>query len=667
MFKEKFLAILTALGFIDKAKSKTLTADEWKKIEESFQEKYGISFSQALVEEQQSQEAQRLAQERTEALQILGSIEESSEEEGTDTSNDDIVKTSQKVVNRVQTLEKETAELHKTVNKMAGDAVPDIPQAVTQRVVSILGPGTTATHLFGIEHKFFSMDCRWNKIAHNPEYRILHEIDEEVDGHAYQAAVKSYAKSLASRYKYLKSEKLLDVKRLESGFTNDYTGLSNAGLGDQYLIRRQDALIARLLQVFDVYTLFPRRYGIQDRDLIINAFFGEFSQAYQTGPVWKGDMQLEPEMGHVDDAMFKTLFGPMKDIERMYIGYLNTDGSDPIKWSMIEWQLLNIYKKLIQEQNSRRIRGIYIKPEAGKPGSYLNSSTGVLYTLIRYIHEYKILPHADQSYRTYTSSTMLDAVKEFYSDVKQAIQDNELLNNYTIYLNQNHKDWWKECCRAKYGKDIDFAGPESYANVIPDTSMRILWVPYLGQDTLMFIQQPGNLQLLEYVPGEMLAVKITEDMEMVKCWSTWKEGCSAAFVGRNFTTLEKLKANNYKFQQIFVNKPAKTLAADATQADANTGFWFITPDNTAETTLTDIANAEPGIAYIIECEGTSNATKIAKTDRFSGITDAYTPTAPGDYLMVVLNSENQFIEMERCIGGIRTINKALQPNIPGAR
>ena len=74
MFKEKFLAILTALGFVDKAKSKALTPAEWKKIEESFQEKYGISFSQALVEEQQSQETQRLAQERTEALQILGTI-----------------------------------------------------------------------------------------------------------------------------------------------------------------------------------------------------------------------------------------------------------------------------------------------------------------------------------------------------------------------------------------------------------------------------------------------------------------------------------------------------------------------------------------------------------------------------------------------------------------
>ena len=47
----------------------------------------------------------------------------------------------------------------------------------------------------------------------------------------------------------------------------------------------------------------------------------------------------------------------MKEIERQYIGYLNTDGSDPIKWSMIEWQLLNIYTALVNEQNERRIFG----------------------------------------------------------------------------------------------------------------------------------------------------------------------------------------------------------------------------------------------------------------------------------------------------------------------
>lgn len=40
---------------------------------------------------------------------------------------------------------------------------------------------------------------------------------------------------------------------------------------------------------------------------------------------WKGGMKLENEDGHVDDAMIKMKFGPMKKLERMYIGYLNKE------------------------------------------------------------------------------------------------------------------------------------------------------------------------------------------------------------------------------------------------------------------------------------------------------------------------------------------------------
>lgn len=76
---------------------------------------------------------------------------------------------------------------------------------------------------------------------------------------------------------------------------------------------------------------------------------------------------------------------------------------------MIEWQLLNIYKQMVSEQNRRRIRGCYVKPEKGVPGSYLNSSTGLIYTLVRYMHENSLLPHSDDAYNDYSATTFLDA------------------------------------------------------------------------------------------------------------------------------------------------------------------------------------------------------------------------------------------------------------------
>lgn len=109
------------------------------------------------------------------------------------------------------------------------------------------------------------------------------------------------------------------------------------------------------------------------------------------------------------------------------------------------------------------------------------------------------------------------------------------------------------------------------------------------------------------------------------------------------------------------------MAADATTMDASKGFWQVTTANTAAKAITDITNAKAGVAYIIECGDTDNATTIAKTGKFADITAAYTPTKVGDYIMVILNSKGNFLELERQVGGVRKVNAELQPNVPGVR
>jgi len=406
---------------------------------------------------------------------------------------------------------------------------------------------------------------------------------------------------------------------------------------------------------------------VQDREMITNAFFSEVSQAYQEGEIWKGSMTLEPEFGHVDDGMAKFKFGSMKEIERLYIGYLNTSGSEPIKWGMIEFMLLNMYLNMANEYNIRRIFGIYVKPESGVAGSYLNAGTGVFYTLIRYIHENKLLPNADTAYATYDKTDMLDTVKDMVEEVRTHLAAGQNMNGQAVHLNENHQQWWINNCRTTYGKDIDFQGPNSYLNVVPDTKVSIVWVPNMDQSKFILIQRPGNLQGLGFVPGEMYAVKLKEDMELVKGWSTWKEGTSASFTGRRFTTAAALVANDYAMQQIYINKPATAIVPDATTANAALNFWFVSGINTVATALTDFTNAVGGPAYILECGDVVHPTTIAKAAKFSELTAAYTPTAVGDYIMVVLASTGKFLEMERCVGGVRTVNPLLQPNVPGAR
>lgn len=662
-FKEKLTKVLQKLNLVDKAKAKTLTHEEWQAIVNSYQEEFKVTLQEDLEAEQASHIQPVMIQEEMDRIQGIldGIVNPHSENNNPQNSSS---ATAESIIQLAQSV-------NSLVNQMSNRAQEDIPtQVITTGTVTYTGNADRTKFLFGIDSPMFSMDKRWNKIAVNPTAAAsLGSWDEETEGADFRRQTVAFSRSLQQRYLYLHENNMLDVKRLAAGeFATNYEGVNTAGVGNQHVVLRQDALIARVLNKRDLTLWFPVRYGVQDHDLVFNAFFSELSQAYQSGEIWKGDMKIENEMGHVDDVMIKMKFGPMKELERMYIAYLNKEGSDPIKWNMIEFCILNSLETAQVEQNKRRMRGIYVKPEEGKPGSYLNGSTGIIYTLIRYIHEYKILPHDDAAYRTYTSADMLEAVQEFVSDVTASCTEDMDLDNHVIYLNKLHQPWWIKNIRATYGKDTDFTGPDSYLNVVPDTKIHIRWLPYLGQMTLMFMDIPGNLQFIENVPGEMLSIKVKEDMELVKAWSTWKEGCAAAFTGRRFDSLESLQFNNYEWQQIFINKPSITVKADATTLDATKGFWFETSAGSeAAASITDIIGAKAGVAYIIEAGGASNLSKVEKSGKFANITEAWTPTQAGDYLMVILGSDGNFRDMERRTGGVRKVNDKLQPNIPGVR
>ena len=59
--------------------------------------------------------------------------------------------------------------------------------------------------------------------------------------------------------------------------------------------------------------------------------------------------------------------------------------------------------------------------------------------------------------------------------------------------------------------------------------------------------------------------------------------------------------------------------------------------------------------------------RLPKSGKFANLTAAFNASEVGDYIMVILDNDGNFRELERCVGGKRTINKALQPNVPGGR
>ena len=664
--KEKLTSVIEFLGFKQKFEDKSLSQDEFNSIVAEYQKKYQSTLADDIASEQAAQKTAQQADEFQKMLNTIQSVLNGGEPSAA-ADNNSGQQPAQQGNATLEGILEGIKGMRADIQAMGSKPAPDVPaQTVNAVPLSVNGFANTPDYLFGVEHPFFSMKNRWNQIAANPRAAAsLPEVDEQVDGAAFYKEVRNYANSLKHRYQYLQQNKMLDAAALAKGtYATNYDGVDNAGLGDQFVVLRQDALIARVLQVRDLTQFFPVAYGYQDRGLVFNAFFDEVSQAYQSGEVFKGGMKIENHYGYVDDAMIKMEWGPMKVLERKYIGYLNKEGSDPIKWTMIEYQLLNTLTTAQVEQNKRRMRGIYVAPEQGIAGSYNNAGTGVLYTLLRYVHQYDIKPHASDVYRSYAQATMLAAVQEFIADVRASITEDMDLDQHCIYLNKNHQAWWIKNVRATYGKDTDFSGPMGALNIVPDTTVRIIWLPYLGQLPFMMLHQPGNIQFLEFVPGEMLSMKMQEQMEQVRAWSTWKEGCSASFTGRRFDTKKAMDDNNYEWQQIFINLFAATIVD---KLDANKGFWLTTGSTTTQETYTDIENAKAGVAYCIECGDKTHLPKIAKSGKFANLTAAFNASEVGDYIMVILGNDGNFREMERCVGGKRTINKALQPNVPGGR
>lgn len=645
-FRMQLQAVLEKLGLTAKAKDRTLTADDWKAIEDSYKETYGTDLS---ADYAAARAAVISDAERDSLLAIINSALPEGQEPTSDLRQ------------AIESLTASNQQLKAQIAAMVLTATPDVaPVATRPATLPFMGPGTTATHLFGIESDLFSMSHRYNKVSAQPSL-ILQADPSDADQKDFFAGLKAFGAKIADRYRELSADGRLVPDRLAVGAfaidTEGFDGMGAEGLGERYVVRRVDALIARLLTYRSVTDLFPVRYGIQDREAVTNAFFTTVSQAWQRGNVFKGSMELKPEIGYVDDAMVKVEFGTMEEIERTYLGYLNREGSDAMKWSMIEFALINLYQVMLNEQNRRRILGFYMKPVTGKPGHYLNAGSGVIYTLLRLYFQNTIKPHWLDG--PYDDETMYDVVSAFISDVRESLDADQDLTGKCIYLNANHRPWWLKNIRTIFGKDTDFSGPDSYANVVPDQDIPIKWVPNMGQLQIMFIQEPGNIQLLENRPGEMFNIGIDVEMEQVRVWSRWKEGCSPAFAGKSFGSYDALEENDYKMQQIFLG-----LSVGSAE-DLLAGEVVIVGDDIGDDGIASLAEELPAGRLVVFTEGAISYDE-GHVGSIVMLCGPWAKESDGDYLMLAKNEDGILVELERREDGVRSIVSAVQPNIPGA-
>ena len=523
-----------------------------------------------------------------------------------------------------------------TIEKLSTQEDPAKPKRVNAKIVAINSGASTEKYLFGIEAPLFDRSKPWNMVAASKvPLEILaangNGLNSSWKGYEkdFRAEVEKYGESLAQRINQLQAENGLSALKMTE---IDFTGFDGTGWGESYIIRRQDALIAYIRSLPTVTNLFAVRYGVQDKMEMTNSFLTDFSQAWQSGRVFKGGHSVEPMLAEVFDVMLKHKFTEMKKLEREYIGYLNRESSFPIKWSMVEWLMAQTLTKLLNEQNERRIRGRHIAPIATEAGHHMFGSNGVLAQLAKYCADGYLTRETDLN--VYTSATIYAMVETFVERINQLIPS---LSGYVLYINQKHIPWYLKGYEAANGTKLDYNGAK--LEVKHYAIDAIVGVPNMGNSCQMWITMPGNVELYEMTAGEMAAFYFQQDLDELLVMSVWKEGVGAYMVGKK----NGAKADQY----IFLNDPFTALAANATTADASVNNYFKTVANGQATSFTDFAGANEGVVYKLVCGGVANATATAKAGKFSNV-DAWVPTALGDYLEVYWNATtSKFVEVGR--------------------
>ncbi|MDA3912269.1 MAG: hypothetical protein PF448_13025 [Bacteroidales bacterium] len=669
--KQKFNAMLERLGFTAKVKSNSLTAKERRTLnaecKKEFDGKSLNSVLQSIAAENETEEDQVVAEMATIlGLDAEGNDPEGNDPEGNDPEGDDpegddpegddpegddpgTGKTAKIMKTASQRLKKLQAENKRLRGESESPKAPKVIGAGNQgKKILLCGPGTNKTHLYGIPHDMFSLDKTWNARAARGVVAEGRYRDEEIAN--LKAEFDQYSMDFASHYAEAKASGQLAT--IVAG-NMDYDDLAS-DLGAYYRVRRMDAIITHLKRLTSVKGIFPLVSNIQDEQVMTNQFEGRsFTQAYQSGRVFSGTFKFQPEKAKVSDVMFKFKFSDLKDLERQFIGYLNREGSDPIKWTFIEWILVQCAVIQHNEQELRYVKGIALPSTTNEPAYFMYGSTGILNTMDdAWEKQNRMYVFGDK--RTYSSSTILEYVRSFVRSVHHM---RGRIDDVVLCMNDIHIPDFLEAYREKYGKDSNYNGEKMEVKDFP--LPKIVRVPNMGYNRYdMWIMPEGALELHENKPGEFYSYYFQRDLEELFVTSYGKEG-TYAFAGRKYETRAALLAAKGRHTNIFRNNPVTLLADGDTTADAELNDWFEAVENAAATAFTDFENAVEGVVYKLLIGHMTNATTVAKAGKFSEITAAFNPDALGDYLKVIYNpTTSQFIEIERKVNGVVAVNAA---------
>lgn len=447
---------------------------------------------------------------------------------------------------------------------------------------------------------------------------------------------------------------------VEAAHGSDYKALKE-DLGAFYRQPWKERLQSLLALLPSCESYWPVESGYQDLATLINVWLGEFSQADNTinsefSKVEKGNYTFGHETLRMYSVMFVHTFRNMKEIERLWIGSLNREGSKTIKWSLIEYLLAETAKKLHNEREQRRINGVRKNPVPNVPGTAMGAADGVYEFIRKRIDGYTdFTPDGGLTGKTVyqikpfplpeiTMGNIGDVVYQGTSMIPSHYRDS---GNLVLYMPSHLVPWYHKFNELKYGQNQDYKPNEMYVHEFPgvkiqpvanaDNHMRLIWT------------FDGNIKNFEQKAGEMLDFEMEQQDWSVKVWSNWKESTQAEAVGRKYTNPADMDGseqfiwvNNEDFSKDFFLPSEKDK-----QPSALLHTSIVTVANSSQLAITDIDDAEVGRVITLKCgEGGDNGVKISKSANFSEITADWVP-GKGDTIRLMKRQDGKFIELGR--------------------
>lgn len=440
----------------------------------------------------------------------------------------------------------------------------------------------------------------------------------------------------------------------------DYSRLKD-DLGAFYRQPWKDRVQSILMLLPTVETLWPLESGYQDLATLVNIWLGEFSQADNTidsdfDKVAKGSYEWGHETLRMFSVMFSHKFRNLKEIETLWIGSLNKEGSKVIKWSLIEFLLVETAKKLHNEREQRRINGVRKNPTPNVPGTAMAAADGI-YEFIRK----KIDGHIDYTPDGGTTGKTVYQIKPFelpaiteenigeviYTGTSMVPSTFRDTGNLVLYMPSHLVPWYHKYNEVRYGMNQDYRPNEMVVHEFP--AVRIKPVPNADNHFRLIWTIDGNIKCYEQAAGEMLDFQIEQQDWSLKVWSNWKESIWAEAVGYKYT--DKLEMDGSR-QFIWTNsedRPASYFLPGERdkQPSALLHTSIQTVANSAVLQIADIQDAPVGVAVAIKCgEGGDAGVEIKKEGNFSLISEAWKPSK-GDVIRLMKRADGKFIELGR--------------------